>query len=238
MTRTSGFTLLELLIVVAVIAILATIAIPNLTASRIRANEAAVIATLKQIATSQAQIKSSAVIDADRDGVGEHGYFQEMTGLRPVRLGKPPGVIESKRRVSPPVLSAAFTDLQPIGPYSIVLRSGYYFVMSLPDPGANWLPERQPTTPYGPVGPNRAENFWSCHAWPVSYGRSGQRIFFINQGGDLLAADNAVTKYSGLNRAINIPGILLKSSPPKTRMDQSIAINATGNDGNIWKVVN
>lgn len=49
-----GFSLIELLIVVAIILIIAAIAIPNLLRARIRANEAAAISTLRTLHTSQA----------------------------------------------------------------------------------------------------------------------------------------------------------------------------------------
>jgi len=50
--RNRGFSLLELLIVVAVILIIATIAIPSLLKSRQTAHEAAAVATLKTISTA------------------------------------------------------------------------------------------------------------------------------------------------------------------------------------------
>src|SRR6478752_728337 len=48
-----GFSLLELLIVVAIILIIATIAIPSLLRSRQAAHEAAAVATLRTINTAQ-----------------------------------------------------------------------------------------------------------------------------------------------------------------------------------------
>jgi type IV pilus assembly protein PilA len=47
-----GFTLIEIMIVVAIIALLAAIAIPNLLRARMNANEAAAQATLKSYASS------------------------------------------------------------------------------------------------------------------------------------------------------------------------------------------
>ncbi|MCU1218840.1 MAG: putative Pilin, type [Candidatus Angelobacter sp.] len=49
-----GFSLIELLIVVAIILIIAAIAIPNLVRSRMQANQAAAVATLRNINNSQA----------------------------------------------------------------------------------------------------------------------------------------------------------------------------------------
>ncbi len=49
-----GFSLLELLVVVAIILIIAAIAIPNLLRSRMAANEAAAVSTVRNINNSQA----------------------------------------------------------------------------------------------------------------------------------------------------------------------------------------
>jgi prepilin-type N-terminal cleavage/methylation domain-containing protein len=64
-----GFSLLELLIVVAIILIVATIAIPSLLRSRQAANESAAVANLRSINTAQVSYSSL---------IGSYGTMPEM----------------------------------------------------------------------------------------------------------------------------------------------------------------
>ncbi|MBM3250571.1 MAG: prepilin-type N-terminal cleavage/methylation domain-containing protein [Candidatus Omnitrophica bacterium] len=54
-----GFTLVEIMIVVAIIALLAAIAIPNLLRARLQANESSAQAALKTIATAEVTFRSA-----------------------------------------------------------------------------------------------------------------------------------------------------------------------------------
>jgi len=67
----NGFSLIELMIVVAIIAIIAAFAIPSLIGARIAANEAAAIQSLRTIHTAQVHFQSSAYVDVDGDGTGD-----------------------------------------------------------------------------------------------------------------------------------------------------------------------
>lgn len=70
-----GFTLIELMIVVAIIAIIAAIAIPNLLRSRMSANESAAVAATRTYCSAQNTFRRT---DYDNDTVLE--YAQELYG--------------------------------------------------------------------------------------------------------------------------------------------------------------
>lgn len=73
--KNKGFTLIELMIVVAIIAIIAAIAIPNLLRSRLQSNESAAISNLKAIVGAEVAYNSA--------NGSYTGDFADLTGATP-----------------------------------------------------------------------------------------------------------------------------------------------------------
>ena len=70
-----GFTLIELMIVIAIIAIIAAIAIPNLIASRKIANETSALSALRTVSTAQAIFREN---DRENDGNLDYAMLSEL----------------------------------------------------------------------------------------------------------------------------------------------------------------
>jgi len=93
MKKDSGFTLIELMIVVAIIAIIAAIAIPNLLRSRMSANEAGAAGAMRTLSTGEVAFQTASFVDADTDGVGDYGTLAQLAD--PDGAGQTPPFIDS-----------------------------------------------------------------------------------------------------------------------------------------------
>lgn len=251
----SGFTLIELMIVVAIIAVVASIAIPNLLAAKLSANETSAIATLRSLGTAQVMVQGAVRIDMDNDAIGEFGTFMELSGRVGVRrgflAGTPPSgdFAATGNPIRPPVISASLGNVEPAG---YVTKGGYAFMVFLPDsstPEARWVHEENTGTADAPVpalspsgqtggstgrvGVDLSESLWCAYAIPMNRGQSGNRAFFTSQTGMLLQSANDVAKHQGNAAAMDGRSAFLGDG-----ITSAVAVGTAGNDGDVWKVTN
>lgn len=96
----AGFTLVEILIVVALIAILASLAAPYLLSAKTSSNEASAIGSLRSINSAQSTFASSC---------GGGGYAQTLVALNTGPLGGGPGFVSPDLGTAVTVSKSGFT---------------------------------------------------------------------------------------------------------------------------------
>jgi type IV pilus assembly protein PilA len=96
MSRERGFSMIELLIVVAVILIIAAIAIPNLIRARISANQSSAVASMRSISTAEVQYQSNYPLV---------GFSYSLVQLGTGAATNPPHSMRPRRRNFPGSLS-------------------------------------------------------------------------------------------------------------------------------------
>lgn len=147
MGRQKGFSLIELLIVVAIILIIAAIAIPNLLRSRIAANEASAVSGIRAITTAE-HAYSAAYPDI--------GFTCSLSSLGPPPSGQTPSTTGSD--ILDPVISAG-------------IKSGYSFALAncSGTPISNYQSSAAPIT----VGGSGQRAFCSDGSGIIQYSTDG-----------------------------------------------------------------
>jgi len=212
-----------------------------LSAVERRANETRSIATLRNSTSVMAQVQASGKIDCDADGIGEYGTILELTGSVPLRTGNHGGSGDFSSQgatLAPALMTPRMNNVDANG---MATMNGYHYRVFLPDTStpAGFVHERGPANVVGLSGGtgqisiDYSETTWCMYAWPVKRGITGNRVFFVNQSGDVLQSANVKAKWSGSARA---PGG--NAAFTGIGITSRVAYGRAGNDGDVWKVTN
>jgi prepilin-type N-terminal cleavage/methylation domain-containing protein len=251
-TGRKGFTLIELMIVIAIIAIIGAIAIPSILQGRVSANEAAAVGSLKTIASSQAMFREARKVDQNQNGVGEYGLLGELAGELALRPAAP-------ITASPPYISQEFRTGGSAG-VGYALKAGYCYRIYLAN-AATYAQDSNGndqtlggTSTAGGAGvaadvASIQERAFAIYAWPMDFSISGKRAFFISEAAQVYvtnmtdAAGTPVLQYNGTisqphDYAAYIPETITGSGTTKQVFGSKLSSKGTaGQDGNQWNPV-
>ncbi len=172
--KTKGFTLIELMIVVAIIAIIAAIAIPNLLRSRMAANETSAIASCKSFCTAEDIYRRT---DYNHDGVLE--YARALSGNNSL-FENTPGAGDIA------MIDRSFANAEG-APLVATPKAGYVFtVMTSQGAGA---PGGAHTFINGAAGSTRMTLGYALEATANQYDGTGRNTFIVNNAATIYQTD-------------------------------------------------
>lgn len=200
--------------------IVASVAIPKLMAARLEANEAAAVSSLRAIASAEEVARSTRMLDADGDGLGENLWMGELTGTSPLR--------GSTAAIDPPLLPPSFREHG----RGCAEKSGYVFRVDLPTKDGS-ASSAAPGLPPA-IRADAAEISFMAYAWPIDRMSTGNAVFAIDQHGLVYTSDNRGENqsYSGVSKQPDPAASL-----PRIKSEAAGQVVWRGIDGGMWRAL-
>ncbi len=167
------------------LALIAAISIPQCSHARIGAGETSPMGTLKAISAGQEQFRSAALVDANRNGIGEYGFLVELSGNQNCRIS---GINVANSPYIPGVFNA-----------SISKKSGYCFSVFIcnSDDGSSGTSVYSTSAGTTPRQSKINEENYIAYAWPETVGKTGYRVYAISPQGTVMQNPNGTNPVTG-----------------------------------------